>query len=100
MAEQKLSVRDQRQRDLMERMRMAQAVPRVRVLPRDENVRANIKHQPTLIGFPETGSVEWPDDAFTRRRIADGDVTVEQSAPGSPEAPKQNTDVPSSGQEG
>jgi hypothetical protein len=57
--------------------RLAAAVPRVRVLPRDEMIRKYIKHMPSGIAFPETGSVEWPNDRFTQRRISDGDVTIE-----------------------
>jgi hypothetical protein len=50
--------------------------PRVRVLPANEDFRQVIKH-PSGIRFPEEGSVEWPLDKFTRKRIAEGDVTVE-----------------------
>jgi hypothetical protein len=53
---------------------------RVRVLPRDETIRKNIVHWPTQIAFPATGSVEWPNDRFTQRRIRDGDVTIEEAA--------------------
>jgi hypothetical protein len=35
-----------------------------------------LKH-PKGGGFPESGSAEWPDDRFTKRRIADGSVTRE-----------------------
>ena len=51
--------------------------PRVRVLPANEDFRQVIKH-PSGIRFPEEGSVEWPMDKFTRKRIAEGDVTVEE----------------------
>jgi hypothetical protein len=69
---------------------------RVRVLPRDESIRKNIVHWPTRIAFPATGSVEWPNDRFTQRRIADGDVMVEGAAkseaakPPRSEPPKQS----------
>jgi hypothetical protein len=87
MAEQQLSVRDKRIHDVQERMRKAQAeaAPRVRVVPRDDNIRKYIKHQPSQIAFPESGSVEWPLDAFTQRRIEDGDVTVEGQPQQEPE---------------
>jgi hypothetical protein len=52
--------------------------PGIRVVPRDEKVRAVFRH-PNGVGFRSAGSVEWPDDKFTRKRIADGTVTVEQS---------------------
>jgi hypothetical protein len=62
--------------------RARQAAPsgRVRVLPRDETIRKHIVHWPTRIAFPATGSVEWPNDRFTQRRVRDGDVTIEEAA--------------------
>jgi len=51
----------------------------LRVLPRDDNVRRVLKHPIRRIGFPKTGSVEWPNDRFTRRRLADGSVTLEET---------------------
>lgn len=57
----------------------------VRVLPRDEQIRKYIKHPATKVGFPAgEGSAEWPNDAFTKKRVIDGDVRVEQAA--APEA--------------
>jgi len=51
----------------------------VRVTPRDDNIKKYIKHWPSGIGFPaEGGSAAWPLDEFTRRRIRDGDVTIEK----------------------
>jgi hypothetical protein len=50
----------------------------VRVIPRDEGIRKLLRHPLRGRGFPSTGSVEWPLDTFTRRRIRDGDVTVEK----------------------
>jgi hypothetical protein len=49
---------------------------RVRVVPKDEDIRMFIKH-PSGGGFPESGSAEWPLDRFTRRRLMDGSVTLE-----------------------
>jgi hypothetical protein len=69
-----------RSQALADRRAMARQVassPRVRVLPRDETIRKYIVHQPSGIAFPATGSVEWPNDRFTQRRIRDGDVTIE-----------------------
>jgi len=52
---------------------------RVRALK--DHVRRLIKH-PRAGGFRSDGSdVEWPNDAFTRRRIKDGDIeAVEEQA--------------------
>jgi hypothetical protein len=55
----------------------ANQAPRVRVLPRDPDIRKYLKHEPTKIAFRAEGSIEWPLDKFTLRRIRDGDVTVE-----------------------
>jgi hypothetical protein len=54
---------------------------RVRVLPANEDFRQVLKH-PSGIRFPEEGSVEWPMDKFTKKRIAEGDVTVEENYSG------------------
>ena len=77
-----LSVRDKRQADRLARLAKVKGAPGVRVVPRDDNIRALMTHQPSGIGFPDSGSVEWPNDAFTQRRIADGDVTLEESGEG------------------
>jgi hypothetical protein len=42
-------------------------------------VRRNIRHQPDGLRFPAEGSVEWPLDAFTKRRLRDGDVMLESA---------------------
>jgi len=49
----------------------------VRVLPKNDALRKLIRH-PTGGPFHKEGPAEWPDDSFTARRIADGDITVEQ----------------------
>jgi hypothetical protein len=49
----------------------------VRVLPSNEQIRKYIKHPVTRVGFLAEGASEWPNDVFTKRRIADGDVSVE-----------------------
>lgn len=54
----------------------------MKVLPKDDNIRKILKH-PVAKAFPAEGPAEWPDDSFTHRRIADGDITVveEQQQP-------------------
>jgi hypothetical protein len=59
----------------------------VRVLPTSDDIRRYIKHPRTRVGFPAEGSAEWPNDAFTKRRIIDGDVRIE--APGVLQAAEQ-----------
>lgn len=55
----------------------------VRVTPKNDELRKFLKHPTNRVGFLAEGSAEWPNDAFTKRRIKDGDVTVveEQQAP-------------------
>jgi hypothetical protein len=59
----------------------------VRVLPKNDQIRKYIKHPRTRVGFPAEGSAEWPNDTFTKRRVIDGDVTIE--APGALQAGEQ-----------
>jgi hypothetical protein len=58
----------------------------VRVLPKNEQIRKYLKHHPSRVGFLAEGSAEWPNDVFTKRRIADGDVSI---APAEPAAGEQ-----------
>jgi hypothetical protein len=60
----------------------------VRVLPRSDQIRRYIKHPKTRVGFPAEGSAEWPNDTFTKRRVRDGDVTIEAVEAG-PQAQEQ-----------
>lgn len=46
------------------------------VWPRDEAVRAVLKH-PNGSPFGATGPMHWPDDKFTQRRLAEGSVLTE-----------------------
>lgn len=62
------------------RARVAKLIPktpRVRVVPRDDKIREAIKH-PTGIKFGADGAAEWPFDQFTKRRLRDGDITIEE----------------------
>ena len=52
----------------------------MRVLPSSDNIRKYLKHPGTRVGFGAEGSAEWPNDAFTKRRIRDGDVRLEPVA--------------------
>lgn len=72
----KVALRGLRQRV----QKLAKAAPTgVRVIPAKEEYRTVLKH-PHGGGFPATGSAEWPDDRFTKRRLADGPVTRESDA--------------------
>lgn len=67
----------------------------VKVLPKNDVMRRLLKHPSNNVAFQAEGSADWPDDSFTHRRIADGDVTIveekaeEKSAP-APVAKRQN----------
>lgn len=53
--------------------------PRVRVLPKNEEFRKLMSHPDGNLSFREKGSIEWPLDGFTIRRLEDGDVTLDPS---------------------
>jgi hypothetical protein len=83
------SVRFKRRMDRVERTNMSEDIPKVRVLPKNDEFRKFLVHPLGNIGFRETGSVEWPLDQFTLRRIRDGDVTIDESHPQQPARPHQ-----------
>jgi hypothetical protein len=47
----------------------------IRIDPRDDDMRKVLRH-PRGGGFRSTGSIEWPNDQFTQRRLRDGTVTL------------------------
>jgi hypothetical protein len=80
-----------REQQIDERRRMMAALnprlPRVRVVAASDELRSVLKH-PNGGKFPKGGgSVEWPHDQFTRRRIAEGAVTIEEKNKPDPESP-------------
>ena len=79
------SRRDERRAERLQQARSTVTPGRVRVLPRDDEMRKLLKH-PTSGGFLAEGSVEWPYDQFTKRRVRDGDVTLEEQPAAEPEA--------------
>lgn len=78
-----VSLRGQRQRDRLERLRAARPQSGVRVVPTDDKYRRVLKH-PNGVAFRSEGSVEWPNDRFTKRRIAEGVVKVETTPAAAP----------------
>jgi hypothetical protein len=56
-------------------MRNARRLPRVRVVPTRSALR-NILVHPNGMKFRREGSVEWPLDTFTQRRLRDGDIRI------------------------
>lgn len=77
--EKKKSLRLQRREARMKFVKDARTPRKVRVAPANEDHRGRLAH-PNAGGFRSSGSVEWPLDSFTKRRIRDGDVKVEERA--------------------
>jgi hypothetical protein len=46
------------------------------VVPAREELRNSLRHVPTGRRFRAEGSVEWPMDSFTVRRLRDGDIKI------------------------
>ena len=70
------SLQWKRRQERLRRVNAAKGVRRVRVNPRDETIRRDIRHMPGGIRFPATGSVEWPLDQFTKKLLRAGAVTI------------------------
>jgi len=70
-----------RRYDRLERLRANRPTAVVRVVPgevfgyTEEDIRRVLRH-PRGMAFRPEGSIEWPDDAFTRRRLAEGAVKL------------------------
>jgi hypothetical protein len=73
MAVSKASLRGLRMDERMKKIREANKPRTVRVTPANDDMRRLLKH-PHAGGFGKESSVEWPDDRFTQRRLADGDI--------------------------
>jgi hypothetical protein len=57
--------------------RISQQVPLVRILPATDSMRRMLKHPDAATQFGKTGSVEWPMDQFTQRRLREGAIRLE-----------------------
>lgn len=73
--------RGKKQRERAERMRAAMVVPGIRVVPANDDMRRVLKH-PKRGGFRHEGGMEWPDDRFTKRRLAEGVIQREDNKDG------------------
>jgi hypothetical protein len=49
----------------------------IKVWPRTDEIRKVLYH-PTGKYFPAEGPADWPEDTYTARRIADGDITTDE----------------------
>jgi hypothetical protein len=81
------TIRGQRRKYRLERLKAARPSHGVRVVPASEELRKVLKH-PNGIGFRKQGGIEWPNDRFTKRRLADGSVKLEEP-PDKGSKPKQ-----------
>ena len=59
-------------RQRMERLRAA-IPPGIRVVPSNDKMRRLLRH-PHAGGFRAEGGADWPNDRFTKRRLADGSI--------------------------
>jgi hypothetical protein len=88
------SARKKRQLERLARIKSLTTPKRVRVTPTSEEKRNALQRLPDRIGFRAEGSVEWPDDQFTKRRVRDGDVTVEERKSELPPPPSRPPQEP------
>ena len=85
----KVQTPGQRMRERVERLNKIKVRPGIRVEPANDDMRRLLAH-PKAGRFRSEGSMEWPDDTFTHRRLRDGDIKrAEKAKPKQPEAPKQ-----------
>lgn len=57
----------------------------MKVMPKDDTMRKLLKHPNGNIEFREEGPTDWPDDSFTYRRLADGDIVLYEEPKSEPE---------------
>lgn len=72
------------------RIRQTMEVPRVRVEPANDDMRRLLKH-PNGMAFRSSGSVEWPLDRFTKRRLADKSIRLADKGEDKPAAKSAET---------
>ena len=63
----------QRMKERVDRMRKTNTRPGIRVEPANDDMRRVMAH-PRAGHFRSQGSMVWPDDTFTYRRLRDGDI--------------------------
>jgi len=72
----KLQTQGERLKERVGRIRVPAKRPGIRVEPANEDLRRVLRHIPSGVRFRSEGSIEWPDDTFTRRRLKDGSVKL------------------------
>jgi hypothetical protein len=66
----------------------------VQVRAKNAEMAKLLKHPISKVGFVDANQpAYWPDDSFTARRVADGDVVLveDSAAKASPKAPKNES---------
>jgi hypothetical protein len=93
MAVSKASLRGLRMNERMQKIREANTAAQrtVRVTPANDDMRRVLRH-PRAGGFGKSGSAEWPDDRFTQRRLADGDIRREDKHGDPPRTHRRHED--------
>jgi len=76
----------------LKRVADAMEVKRVRVEPANDDMRRLLKH-PNGMAFRAHGSVEWPLDKFTKRRLADHSIKLADKSEEKDDA-KERTERP------
>jgi hypothetical protein len=90
MTEQTKSARGQKQRDRLARLKAALPPNQtVRVEPINDDIRRVLKH-PRMGPFRASGPSEWPNDRFTKRRIAEGVIKVVGDKPPDKSRPRHS----------
>lgn len=98
MTEQDTAAPSERTKRIAERKARMRALnppgESVRVNPASDELRKALKHPTSGMKFPAEGSAEWPLDAFTKRRLADGSVTREEQQREAAPASQQQREAP------
>jgi hypothetical protein len=82
------AIREQRQRRL--RVIKGEAAATVKVFAANETLREVLRHPGNGVRFRDDGSAVWPNDSFTKRRIADGSVRTDGPGSGEPAEPDES----------
>jgi hypothetical protein len=69
----KVSTPGQRAKERVAKVHRLRTRPGIRVEPANDDMRRLLVH-PRAGHFRSEGSMEWPDDTFTHRRLRDGDI--------------------------
>lgn len=92
-------VRDKAKQERLARIQAGRPPSHIRVEPANDDMRRVMKH-PRAGKFSKQGSANWPNDRFTKRRIAAGDIkAVEQAEPGEQRGRRSSRATPHRGDE-